>query len=75
MYIVQEIQTNDNGQIGILSYQYENKKEAESKYYLILSAAAVSTLPVHSAMLFTNEGTVVLNTCFRREIVPAVLDE
>ena len=66
MYIVQEIQTNENDQVAILSYQYSDKSEAESKYYLILSSAAVSTLPVHSATLMTNEGITLAYKFFDR---------
>ncbi len=35
--------------------------KAESKYYGILSAAAVSGLPVHAAIMFTSDGVPVLH--------------
>lgn len=66
MYIVQEVQTNSENQISILSYQYETINEADSKFYLILSSAAVSTLPVHSAVLMTNEGVTLAYKFFDR---------
>lgn len=50
MYIVIELQTT-NGQTGNLVYAFENKNEAESKFYQIMSAAAVSPIEVHSALL------------------------
>lgn len=66
-YIVLEMQTHEDGTVGTLLTAYDNKNEAESKYYTILAAAALSTLPVHSAMLLTNNGTMLKCECFVRE--------
>lgn len=54
MFIVIEMQTNTDGSLGNLVYKYNTKAEAESKYHAILSAAAISSLPVHTALM-TNE--------------------
>ena len=42
MYIVFEMQTNGDGAVGTLVNAYEDIREAESQYYTILAAAAVS---------------------------------
>lgn len=55
-YIVIEMQTSEDGRMGMLTYDYEDIMQAESKYYAILSAAAISTLPVHSVVLIDNYG-------------------
>lgn len=55
-YIVLEIQTSIDNTVSILSYQFDNKQEAESKFHLVLSFAAVSQLPCHTAILLTNTG-------------------
>lgn len=60
MYLVIELQTND-GKVSTLNYQYDDIHLAEQKYYLILSAAAVSTLDVHAAMIIDPKGTVLKN--------------
>jgi hypothetical protein len=60
MYLVIELQTS-NGQISTLNYQYDDIRLAEQKYYLILSAAAVSTIDVHAAMIVDSKGTVLKN--------------
>ena len=60
MYLVIEIQTND-GVVSTLNYQYDDIHLAEQKYYLILSAAAVSTIDVHAAMIIDPRGTVLKN--------------
>ena len=56
-YIVIEIQKNQNGAIGNFVWAYDDIQAAESKYHAVLSAAAVSSFPVHSACIL-NE------TCF-----------
>ena len=55
-YVVIEIQTNTDGAIGTLVDAYDNLNLAGQKYHAILSAAAVSKLPVHAAAMLTNRG-------------------
>ena len=57
MYIVIELQTI-NGVCSTLTYQFETQALAEQKYYTILSAAAVSQVDVHAAVVMTNAGYV-----------------
>ena len=54
-YLVVEMQTA-NGQTAALNYSYDNKLDAESKYHAVLSAAAISQVPIHAAVLLTEEG-------------------
>lgn len=49
MYIVIEIQKGE--QVATLTYAYENQNEADSKFHTIMAAAAISKVPVHSAMV------------------------
>lgn len=65
MYIVIELQTNADGVVANLVYQYNSRDEAESKFHYILAAAAVSTLPVHAAVMLTNAGTTVKSEYYR----------
>ena len=58
MFIVIEIQTNSNGTVGVLTNSYEDQMQAEHKYHEVLAAAALSQLPVHTAVIMTNEGYV-----------------
>ena len=67
-YLVTEIQTFENGSISTPSYAYENRNSAESKYHAILSAAAVSALPCHAAVLMTNEGQILDHGMYRHEV-------
>lgn len=65
MYIVMEIQTNDNGAVGTIVYQFDTLQEAEAKYHALLAVAATSALPVHSAVILTNAGTMVKSEFYR----------
>ena len=56
MYIVIEIQTNPNGTVGNIVNAYATKDLAFQKFHTILAAAAVSTLPVHAAVILNNMG-------------------
>ena len=63
MYIVLELQkTNkEDSDAASLINTYTDYKEAESKYYSILSYAALSKLFLHGAYLFSEEGNMIMN--------------
>lgn len=66
-YIVLEIQTNSDGNVGTLVTSYSDRDLAESKYHLVLSAAAVSQLPVHSCALVTDEGFLIESKAYKHQ--------
>lgn len=57
MYIVLEIQTSAT--VATLVNSYEDRNQAESKYHQILSAAALSSVPKHSAVLMDDVGETI----------------
>ena len=48
-YIVVELQKGQNGKIATITTAYETLNEAESKFFAIMSAAAISDVPQHGA--------------------------
>lgn len=60
MYVVLEIQ-KDNDTVATLVNSYATRNEAENKYHSILSAAAISEVDVHSALMCTDEGIPIKN--------------
>ena len=66
-YIVMEIQTGFDGVVSNLVTVYDNQADAESAYYLILAAAVKSNLMMHTAMLFTNDGNVIMSKNYVHE--------
>ena len=67
-YIVLEMQTNSDETVGTVLTSYDKLDEAESKFFAVLSAAALSTLPTHTAMLLTNNGTMLRVETFSHEV-------
>lgn len=49
--------------------------KGESKYYEVLSAAAISDVAEHSAILFTSEGFPLMHQCYKHENVAEVVEE
>ena len=68
MYIVIELQIDEHGTLGNLVWPYAGRPEAESKYYSILAAAALSSLPVHGAVILTSDGQLIASYCYKRDV-------
>ena len=72
-YYIVEIQQYQNGEFGhLVHYAYDEdpnkaRLKGESKYYEVLSAAAVSDLPSHAAIMFSTEGFPIMDQCYRHE--------
>lgn len=64
MYIVMELQLNASGQLGNFVWTFDTLPQAESKYHLVLSTAAVSDIPIHSALIMDERGNVLMNTSY-----------
>lgn len=66
-YYVIELQKYVDGSYGDIkhiAYDEDATKarlKAESKFYEVLSAAAISEIPVHAAIMFTSEGVPIMN--------------
>lgn len=59
MIIVQEIQTT-NGTTALLPPRtYADRRQADSAYHAILSAAAISSVNYHTVMMYDELGNVI----------------
>ena len=61
MFTVRELQ---NGNVGQNVWPYPTENEALSKYFLVLSYAAVSTVAHHAAVVLRDTGEVIASQCF-----------
>lgn len=66
MFIVLELQATLTNVAHIFT-TYSSLAEAESNYHRVLSAAAVSTVPMHSALLMTADGQVLRSETYKHE--------
>lgn len=74
MFLVIEMQTN-NGTIAHLAYSYNTMPEADSKFYSIMSAAAISNIPKHGAVLLDEDCHILKAECYKHEIESEVTNE
>lgn len=65
-YIVIEIQTNDAGTVATIVTAYDDYWTAQQAYHTILAAAAVSALPVHTAMIVSPFGDTIAKQSYNR---------
>ena len=66
IYIVIELQTNADGTVGNIVWSFDDRSQAESKYHAVLSAAAISALPMHAACLMETTGRLLDRGCYDR---------
>lgn len=65
--IVTEIQKFADGGMSTPSYAFDSQQAAEAKYHAILASAAVSALPVHACVMFSEEGFPLKHECYKHE--------
>ena len=65
MYIVIELQKNNEGVVSNLVTSHITLAEAESKFYSILASATINSVPVHSAIIVSEEGFPVRHQCYK----------
>ena len=71
-YIIQEMQTDAAGNVTFVSpVTKETRNEAESEYHIKAGYAAISAVPVHTVMCYTEEGFQVLPpVVYKHEVQP-----
>lgn len=64
MFVVIELQQYGDTLQNLVT-AHPTLQEAESKYHTVLAAAAISSVPVHSAVLLSGNGNVIKSECYR----------
>lgn len=76
VFYVTEIQTTPGGACGAITTAYDSqtlggvdeaRRAADAKFHTILAAAAMSDVPVHSAIVYTDEAMFVRGEAFTHE--------
>ncbi len=72
MYIVMEIQKTGNTAADVtrIVTVHETKNDAESKFHTVLAYAAISAVPVHSAVMLTDTGIWLRSESYDHPIAP-----
>ena len=71
-YIVVEMQ---NGVIGGNNWAYDNRADAEVKFYQVLAEVVKSPVDIHTVMLITGEGFVLDCKCYKHGEQPETTEE
>ena len=68
-FIVQEIQTTNGSSALITPEVYQTRAQAESAFYLKCGSAVISQVPIHTIMVYTEEGFPIpeLTKCFKHD--------
>lgn len=59
MIIIQEIQTNGTQTALTPAATFTDRNQAEARFHTILAAAAVSTVEVHTVIMYDEHGNVL----------------
>lgn len=64
-YIINEYQTTNGATAIVTPAQTSDPNEADSIYHSKLASAAISSVPVHSVTLDTEDGQRLKSECYR----------
>lgn len=73
-YFIVEIQKLGENQYAHIVHEASTRNEAESKYHQVLAAAAISNIPKHGAIMFTDEGYPLMHQNYVHTVVPEVIE-
>ena len=65
MYIVFELQTTGESTTMIPPAPFTDRTAAESDYFIKVGYAAISSVPIHTVMLVSDEGVVIGCKCYK----------
>lgn len=68
MFLVMELQVSANGTVGNIVTSHNTLPEAQNKFYTICAFAAVSDVPIHSAIILDRTGVLIDRQCFEHPI-------
>ena len=68
-YLVVEMQKQTDGSMAHIETAFTDRNTAEQKYHEVLSYAAVSTIPIHTAVILSDEGNLIKKETYRHEEV------
>jgi len=70
MYVAIEQKVKQDGTYEVSTFKKETRDEAEKAYHSILSSAATSVHPIHSAAILNPEGQLIKSECYKHTVIP-----
>jgi len=71
MYVAIELKEKADGSLEVSTYKKDTRDEAEKAFHSILSGAAVSAHPIHSAVILNPEGKLLKTECYKHDVQQA----
>ena len=68
MYVAVELKQKVDGSLEVNTFKKETRDDAEKAYHSILTTAATSTHPIHSACILNPEGKMLRTECYKHEV-------
>lgn len=70
MFIIQEVQTNGSQTALTPAVTFENRNQAESRFHSILSVAAVSSVEIHTVIMYDECGNSIKSDYYKHTTEP-----
>lgn len=67
MYVAIELKEKVDGSLEVSTFKKDTREEVESAYHSILTSAAKSSYPVHSAVILNPEGQRLRGECYKHQ--------
>lgn len=67
MYVAVEQKLKLDGTYEVSTFKKENRDDAEKAFHSILSVAATSEHPIHSACILNPEGKLIKSECYKHD--------
>ena len=74
MYAVLEMQKTGET-LSVITTTFEDRQTAESKFHQVLQYAAVSNVSVHSAVIMSEDGSLLKRESYRHIVVESEVEE
>ena len=68
MYVAIELKVKADNSFEVSTFKKETREEVESAYHSILTTAAKSSHPIHSAVILNPEGQRLRGECYKHEV-------
>ena len=65
MYVAIELKEKVDGSLEVSTFKKDTREEVESAYHSILTSAAKSSYPIHSAVILNPEGQRLRGECYK----------
>lgn len=75
MFLVMELQVNNDGTVGNIVTSHSTFPEAQNKFYTVCAFAAISEVPMHSVIILDRTGVLIDRQSFEHIVDTEPINE